>query len=465
MLYTTESMIKRRAFYVKLMPERMIPMYNTDLYKRLHAEVCKIRIIDTHEHLSYPHDLKGMQKIDFGRMFLHYASSDLISAGMPRKDLEEIQNPNSKWTVTEKWQSMKPYYHRTWNTAYCEALRIAMRDLFQIKNLMDNTVQVLSERMNNIPRAEWTRAVFDKAGIDIALEQHLGSEPVYSRKRYPELFVYDMTDWFSHVDKGNIRNLGACSGVDVYSLQDYLRVIDWYFEEFAVEASAFKIGRAYDRPLFFDDVSTSKAEEVFSSVMRFNDLPARKDIQALEDYIVHYAIRKCAEYDLPVKFHTGLQEGNENDIKNSRAALLINLFMKYPKVKFDCYHISWPYTEELIDICKNFANVYIDFAWAWIMNPPACRRFLSDMLETVPLTKIHGFGGDFIFVEGSYGHSVIARREITRVLAEKVEEGRFSEEYAVYIANRLLRENANENFRIEEKRAIFAKRAMEDSTD
>ncbi|MGB9588867.1 MAG: hypothetical protein ACPL7O_11865, partial [Armatimonadota bacterium] len=127
--------------------------------------------------------------------------------------------------------------------------------------------------------------------------------------------------------------------------------------------------------------------------------------------------------------------------------------------------ISWPYTEELIDICKNFANVYVDFAWAWIINPPACRRFLSDMLETVPLTKIHGFGGDFIFVEGSYGHSVIARREITRVLAEKVEEGRFSEEYAVYIANRLLRENANENFRIEEKRKIFAKRAMEDKTD
>jgi hypothetical protein len=44
-------------------------------------------------------------------------------------------------------------------------------------------------------------------------------------------------------------------------------------------------------------------------------------------------------------------------------------------------------------------------------------------------------------------------------LAEKVEEGRFSEEYAVYIANRILRENVIENFRIEEKRKLFAERA------
>jgi predicted TIM-barrel fold metal-dependent hydrolase len=434
-------------------------MYNTQLYNRIHAEVCKIKIIDTHEHLTYPHDLVGMGKIDFGRLFLHYASSDLVSAGLPMEALNEIRNPDSKWSVLEKWEAIKPYYLKTWNTAYCEALRIAIRDLFDINDLNDDTIEILSEKMNSIPRQNWTRVVFDRAGIDIAMEQHLTSEPVYARRRYPDIFVYDMTDCFSHLDKGNIKNLSSDSGIEVYSLQDYLRVIDWYFEKFADEASAFKIGRAYDRPLFFDDVSTSDAERTFNEIMKFNSLPARKDIQALEDYIIHYCIRKCSEYSLPVKFHTGLQEGNGNDIKNSRSGLLVNLFMKYPKGKFDCYHISWPYTEELISICKNFPNVYIDFAWAWIINPPACRRFLSDMLETVPLNKVHGFGGDFIFVEGSYGHSVIARREISHVLAEKVEEGRFSEEYAVYIANRILRENVIENFRIEEKRKLFAERA------
>jgi predicted TIM-barrel fold metal-dependent hydrolase len=198
---------------------------------------------------------------------------------------------------------------------------------------------------------------------------------------------------------------------------------------------------------------------IFNEVLSSKDGSHIKDLRVLEDFIIHYCIQKAGECNLPVKFHTGLQEGNGNDIKNSRAALMTNLFLKYPNTRFDIYHISWPYTEELIAISKNFPNVYIDFAWAWIFNPPAARRYLSDMLEAVPVNKIHGFGGDFIFVEGTYAHSVIARREISRVLAEKVEEGRFTEDYAVWVAQRLLRENAQKNFRVEEKRKVHAERA------
>ncbi|HUV05597.1 MAG TPA: amidohydrolase family protein [Armatimonadota bacterium] len=433
--------------------------YESDVYKRVHSEIGKIKIVDTHEHLSYPHELAAMGRIDFGRLFLHYASCDLRSAGLPADDLAQVQDMNSKWTVREKWQAIKPWYERTWNTAYCECLRVAMRDLYGIEDLADDTVEALSEKMDGVPRETWTRTVLDKAGIEIALEQNLTSELVYARRRYPDLFLYDMTDFFSRFDIGA---LSRDTAIDIYDLRDYLRVIDWYFDKFADEASAFKIPRAYDRPLFFDDVITSDAERVFNDLLKPNNQPAKKDIQALEDFIIHYCVRKAGEHNLPVKFHTGIQEGSGNDIRNSRAALLINLFMKYPKTKFDIYHISWPYTEELINICKNFPNVYIDFAWAWIFNPPASRRFLADMLETVPLNKIHGFGGDYVFVEGTYGHSVIARREIARVLADKVEEGRFSEEYALRAAELLLRENALENFRIEEKRRLYAERAKQE---
>ena len=434
-------------------------MHQSDLYKRIRAEVDKVKLIDTHEHQTYPHDLAEMKKIDFGRFFTHYASCDLRSAGMPPEDMTQVADENSKWTTKKKWQALKPYYEKSWNTGYCECLRIAMRDLYGIEDLRDDTIELLSEKMNAVPRKTWTRKVFDKAGIDIALQNNTSPGPVYARIRYPELYLYDMSDEFTGF--GSIGVLSKDSGIDVYGLSDYLRVIDWYFDKYADEASAFKIGRAYDRTLFFEDVPFGDAERVFNELRKFNNRPARRDIQALEDFIVHHIVRRCGEYNLPVKFHTGLQEGNSNNITNSRAILLTNLFMKYPKTKFDIYHISWPYTEELINACKNFPNVTIDFCWAWIFNPPASRRYLADMLETVPLNKIHGFGGDFIFVEGTYGHSQIARRGIAQVLTKKVKEGRFSEEYAVKAAQRLLRENALENFRVEEKRKVFAKRAKE----
>jgi uncharacterized protein len=247
------------------------------------------------------------------------------------------------------------------------------------------------------------------------------------------------------------------SGQSILCLRDYLAVIDRYFEQHGRVAGAFKVGRAYDRTLFFDDVPQSGVEKTFNRMLAMNDRPDRKDVQALEDFILHYLCRKCGEYGVRMKFHTGLQEGTGNIIANSRAALMANLFLKYPKTGFDIYHISYPYQEELVTLAKNFQNVTIDFCWMWIINPAAARRALSDMLDAVPANKIHGFGGDFLFVEGAYGHAHIARREICRVLCEKVEEGRFTEDYAAQVGQMLLRDNPLANFDLHRRRAAYRK--------
>ena len=104
---------------------------------------------------------------------------------------------------------------------------------------------------------------------------------------------------------------------------------------------------------------------------------------------------------------------------------------------------------ELATLAKNFQNVYIDMCWLPIISPTASRLWLHQWLETVPVNKIMGFGGDYLFVEGTYGHSVIARQVVTETLAEKVEAGYLSLEEARYIARRILRDNAIELFRLE----------------
>lgn len=429
-------------------------MYDSELYRRIRNEVDKIQIIDTHEHLMPPNELVKVGKIDFGQLFAQYARCDLISAGMPNEDMEKVADLKSDWSVMQKWLALKPYWERSWNTAYCECLRIAFKDLYGIEDLRDDSVEEISAKMDAVDRQSWIRNVFDRAGIEMAM-LNVNIAPVYLRERYPDLFLHDMGDDFTTL--GRIPDMREETGLPIDSLDSFLQAIDWYFDHFADEACALKIGRAYDRTLFFDDVEAADASRIFERFLK--DPLGKAEIQPLEDFIVHYCLRKCAEHDLPVKFHTGLQEGNGNDIKNSRAGLMTNLFAKHPKTRFDIFHISWPYTEELIAVCKNFPNVYVDFCWAWIFNPPAARRYLGDMLETVPLNKIHGFGGDFGCVVGTYGHSVIARREIAQVLAEKVEAGRFSEEFAVRAAQRILRENVMENFHVEEKRRIYRERA------
>ena len=47
-------------------------------------------------------------------------------------------------------------------------------------------------------------------------------------------------------------------------------------------------------------------------------------------------------------------------------------------------------------------------------------NILHEWLETIPASKILGFGGDYIIPEGSYGHAVMARQVVTQVLCDKI---------------------------------------------
>ena len=151
-----------------------------------------------------------------------------------------------------------------------------------------------------------------------------------------------------------------------------------------------------------------------------------------------------------VPFHTGLQEGNGNII-NSDPALLTNLFIKYPNVDFDVFHIGYPFQHVVSALCKNFPNVFIDMCWAHMISPAAARDALSDYLDAVPYNKISAFGGDYCFVDGVYGHLRLARENVSKVLSEKVGEGIFCEDKAAEIARALFHENPLRIFKLQGK--------------
>ena len=130
--------------------------------------------------------------------------------------------------------------------------------------------------------------------------------------------------------------------------------------------------------------------------------------------------------------------------------LLANVFHLYPRVKFDIFHIGYPYQQELGVMAKLFPNVYADFCWAHVISPPGSRRTLDEYLETVPANKILGFGGDYRYPELTYAHAQMARSNVVQVLAAKVEAGLFPEESALEIGRMLLRDNAMHLFGVKD---------------
>ena len=422
------------------------------IYDEIKGHVDRIRLVDTHEHLIPERERLKADVDVLATFFSHYASSDLRSAGMTEGDLRKIRNP--KVPLEERWDVFEPWWEMIRNTGYARAVEIAARDLYGVDGISSETYVELSEKIRERNREGLYRWVLkERSGIDVSINDTINVE--VDRSLFAP--VYRFSEFLNVRDRKNLEDLGRKAGGLIHNFGDMVSALKAEIGRLAPKIVGVKIGLAYARPIKFEKVRFSEAEEAFNAIyrvegMKINDdpesgrvrvpeYPGYEALRPMQDYLVHVMIGEAERRGLPIQIHTGLQEGNENVVSHSNPELLINLFMEYRDARFDIFHGAWPYWEELGAIAKNFPNVYIDMCWMHIISPARSRSALSDWLDEVPANKIMGFGGDYIFVEGAYGHSVIARENVAKVLASKVEEGTYSMEQAKKYASWILREN------------------------
>jgi predicted TIM-barrel fold metal-dependent hydrolase len=418
-------------------------MQTTELYKRIRVEIESIPLLDTHEHLM-SEEARLATKIDLFYWFSHYASCDLVSAGMSQQTLERLRDADRP--LDERWAEFVPFWEHARTTAYGRALLLAAHDLFEIDDINEATYGELSQKISASNSRGWYDHVLkERANIELAILDPLEDvdptplEGINRRLFAPVLRVDGLIVPCNRIE---LRTLETKTGVAIHSLDDLLTAMDLTFER-AVAAGVvgIKVGLAYQRSLHFDKVAKADAERVFNRLSRY---PAKP----LQDYLLHQAIRRAIEHHLPIQIHTGLQEGNGNLVSNANPLHLVNLLLEYEEARFDLFHAGYPYQSEMATLGKNFANVYVDLCWVHVISPWVARQTLHEWIETIPANKIFAFGGDYIFVEGTYAHSRMARDDVAEVLAEKVELGYLTEDEAIAVAQKLLRDNAVQFFRL-----------------
>ncbi|KPJ89323.1 MAG: hypothetical protein AMS17_02385 [Spirochaetes bacterium DG_61] len=415
-----------------------------------------LRIIDTHEHLAQEHERIGHDVDVLSTFFSHYASSDLLSAGIPEKDLSTIRDGSKP--LKERWALFEPWWEKIRNTGYARALEIAARDLYGVDGINSATYRQLSQRMQEKNIEGLYRWVLkERSGIDISIN-NVNVEKMDTAFFAP---VWSFSEYVLIKERSDLETLGRRVGVRIHTLKSLESAMKAEFDRQQDRIVGVKIALAYNRSIYFEKTSYSEAEEAFNEIyrvrsFRWMDLPGGskqvpnavnfETLRPLQDYLVHKIIEEAERRRLPIQIHTGIQEGNENIVSHSNPIHLVNLFMEYADARFDLFHGGWPYCGELGSLAKNFPNVYIDMCWMHIISPSKSRTALTDWLDEVPASKIMGFGGDYLFVEGAYGHSVMARENIARVLASKVDDGTYTPEQAKKYATWLLRENPRRLF-------------------
>jgi hypothetical protein len=422
------------------------PLPNSGFEKRISDVVSTIRLIDTHEHLmSEKEALAGVA--DFSTLFINYHLEDLISSGAPSDQMYSVFKSKDK-SIEEKWDVFKNYWSNTRSTGYGRTVLITAKDLYGINDINENTYKELSKRIKDSHKEKYYETVLkEKAKIDASIIMEYNTvTPRDVRNEgncnFRSFFVYDKFVTIFGYDRMNTRV--AQYGLKFTTLKELESVIDTVFDRDVKRGIlGIKFGVAYSRTLKFDDVSLEIANAVFE---KMNADPAKllsfDEAKPLQDYLFFKILGLCEKYNLPVQIHTGLQTGTGNDITNSNPTGLVKAFFKFPKLKFVLLHASYPYGGEMATIAKTFANVYIDMAWSAMISPSYTIRNLEEYIETVPANKIMCYGGDCQNVEGAYGASVLARETVIAALINKVKTGYLTEDEAIAIAKKVLRENA-----------------------
>jgi len=438
-------------------------MKTTNIYEELFEYVQDMEIIDTHEHLPAFEELRERNTDVLKEYLVQYFNSDVISAGLSLADYERVMN--NELPLMERWNLVEPFWEAARNTGYGRVLDISAHALYGVERISGDTIEELNKMfLQSLEPGHFKKVLKEKSKIKISL---LHDIPIINEriqftsnlKCDQQLFrnVFPVDYLVFPQDAEDIALVEKEFGRTICSFEDWLEASEAALENALNHgAVALKSGLAYHRSIEYARTTRHEAErgfnEVFSVKHRGQYLPQVFTVgEQFQNYMMHFILAMANRKNLTFQFHTGIQEGYGNLLYNSDPSLLAKLFLEYPDVDFDLFHIGYPYQNIVSALAKNFHNVYIDMCWAHIISPEASINALTEWLDSVPVNKISAFGGDYFIIDAVYGHQYMARSNVCRALTKKVEENVFDIARAQEISRMLFFDNPLKIFKLEGK--------------
>jgi uncharacterized protein len=419
-------------------------------------QVFKTPMIDTHEHLIEEGErLQGTSSSrvpcdDWALLFSHYLNSDLLTAGMPKAELDRFLSP--KVDPLDKWKLLAPWWASVKHTGYAQAVREAIRKLYGVEELSVATVPQVQAGYEKTRRAGFYPRILRELGNIASCQVNCLTGEPFKQSIMPTLLMQDISIVGMFAGP-SLKQYAGPAGVEVKGLADWHRVMDWWFDRYAKYAVAVKSQQAYSRDIDYARVLPERAEPLFTKALQKDPLAA-EERKTLEDHLFWAAVDRATRHGLPVKLHTGYYAG-QNSMPLARlarnAGSAAELCRLAPDTQFVFMHICYPYYEEILSVAKQWANAHVDMCWSWIINPVAAKDYLKKHIVTAPINKLLPFGGDYMPVEPVLGHAILARRGVALALAELVEEGWLKLADAMDLVEPILNGNAHRIFHLAKK--------------
>jgi len=404
------------------------------LEKSLIKAMEEFEIIDAHEHL--PSEKARIQaEVDVFILVSHYTRHDLHVAGMSGDDYETLYKPEVP--LEHRWSLFAPYWEQIRWSSYARAALLAAQKFYGFADINKKTYQPLSEAIKKANKKGIYEKVLSKTcKIRTALTQGISpaeKTPLLTPVvRMP--LMTGMSNW------KEVSHPAFAPQANIRSLDGYLNAAYAYIRQAKKEGAVGlkMVSNPYGPP------------DRKVAVKAFNSLQNSKKTNLgspnpLGDYVLDRVICFAQEQDLTIAVHTGYW----GDFRQLDPLHMIPILQRHPKARFDIYHVGYPWMREALMLGKGFANVWLNFCWTHIISQRFATIALDEAMDLIPMNKLIAFGGDYGKpVEKVYGHLVMAREDVAKVLASRIESGQMTEKQALEIAHKWFYENPKELYRL-----------------
>ena len=421
---------------------------NNELLEYLNS----IEIFDTHEHLHPYEDARDRNTNILKEYMAQYVTTDMISAGLPVRELEKLFDTSvplmDRWMIAEKYWNICRY------TGHGRALDLSVKELYGIDRINRETIEELNAQFQkSLEPGHYRKVLKELSRIRISINDRFENQSLDCDKEYFRN-AFRLDHFTAPSTKASLAQVKDEGELAVSSFDNWLLSCEKAFNRaFEKGAVCIKMDHAYNRTLRHDLVTRHEAERgfhhIFDTDSQFEWRPQVRlnRSKAFEDYMVHFILSLANESGRIIQIHAGGVWGqNGNNVDNANPIHLNNLFLRYPYVKFDIFHIGYPFQHILGALAKSLPNVYIDMCWAHIISPIASINALREWIDSVPLNKISAFGGDYGIIDAIVGHQKIARENVSRALSGAILDGVFDINEAKKIGKMLLHDNPSELF-------------------
>lgn len=412
------------------------------LVQNLESALSKVPLIDPHSHID---PLAPVSKSLDDILGYHYYTELAHSAGMPQTVLAKDADPRDR--VREIVRFMDRYD----NTAqYAWFVDIARTFLgFTGDRVTAKDADALFDAAQKaFAQPDWEQQVFNTTKLEKIFLTNEFDDPLkgFDTAKYVPCLRTDTLVF--HMDKPETRRrLHAATGVHVHdasTLRKALATTFMHFTRNGAKACAISLPPQF-HPAKFDD-------EHFYEQMQFHDY------HDLAPGIFWTIAEFCRDFKLPFDLMIGVnrrvyEKGvfQGQDLFDQRTSLIQykELFNAFPDVTFPVSVLTSAQNQELVAYSWIFPNVLPNGHWWYSNTPPFIKKDLLERVTAVPKSKLIGYYSDAYkleFVKPKYG---MYRRILANVLADEfVRPMVLSEEQAVALGTRLLRDNVRDVFKV-----------------